>query len=322
LRITFFADHHTYGQLSNNGGTRTILLSQKELERQGHIVDVVASVDKYTWHKHKKPVRSIPKDSQAVIAVSVADIDPMLKKMKKRGIKCRPSVWVRGWPIWTMSEQSIISKLKRLFTIGGRVYVNASWLHHKLTANGIPSYVVFAGMDDWYDMQPDNAYCTVGCLYSKRGTKGWKEFEKLHDILGSGYVCENGTTAELKWVAFGTEKKGPKWLDKYLSNPSKSELEGLYHKAEYWFSPSALEGFHNPPAEAAMCGCLLLCRDIRSGGTQDYATPETAHLWQSVEEAAEYIRNPDWSKVLKCQELIKSTIGTREQAMKKFVEVL
>ena len=148
MRITFFADHHTYGQLANNGGTRTILLSQKELEKQGHIVDVVASVDKFTWFKHKPTVKSIPKDSQAVIAVSVADIDPMLKKMKKRGIKCRPSVWIRGWPLWTMSDYSITSKLKSLFMLhGGRIYVNASWMHHMLTARGIPSYVIFAGMD-------------------------------------------------------------------------------------------------------------------------------------------------------------------------------
>jgi len=126
-----------------------------------------------------------------------------------------------------------------------------------------------------------------------------------------------------EFVGFGMGvPKNNGFLAEYLNNPSHEELRTLYKSCQIWFCPSVLEGFCNIGAEAAVCGCLLVCVDRRESGTQDYATEETAHLFSTLEEAAKHIRNPDWSKVLKCQKLLKEKVGTREQAMKKFVEVL
>ena len=46
-------------------------------------------------------------------------------------------------------------------------------------------------------------------------------------------------------------------------------VDEIYNRSSIFLSPSLAEGFGLPPAEAAACGCALVCTD--SGGVRDYA---------------------------------------------------
>ena len=68
-----------------------------------------------------------------------------------------------------------------------------------------------------------------------------------------------------------------------------------------------------------MCGCLIVCNDKIHNGMSDYANDETAKIFRNEEEM--YDPNYNFSKVEKMQKLIKQKIGTREQCMRRFVEI-
>jgi hypothetical protein len=55
---------------------------------------------------------------------------------------------------------------------------------------------------------------------------------------------------------------------------------------------------------------------------QDYATDETAMLYNTFAEAVECIRNPDFSKVPKMQKVLIDKIGDRKSNMEKLVKIL
>ena len=73
-------------------------------------------------------------------------------------------------------------------------------------------------------------------------------------------------------VLFGKERRKswiPSWME-YRRDPDQQFLVSeIYNKSSIFLSPSLAEGFGLPPAEAAACGCALVCTD--SGGVRDYA---------------------------------------------------
>lgn len=158
----------------------------------------------------------------------------------------------------------------------------------------------------------------IGCQYSSKPRKGWKSFKKLRSLLGDEY----------EYVAFGSEKYSKPWLT-YIQNPSFEELKKLYRSCDIFFAPNKLEGFYNCAAEAALCGCLIVCSSHYSNGMGDYAYPETAVVFDSVGEAAEKIKEIDFSDPLGgwCIKIMKMKsrlleIGNRSKNMKHLVEVL
>jgi hypothetical protein len=96
----------------------------------------------------------------------------------------------------------------------------------------------------------------------------------------------------------------------------------LYSECDIWIATSRLEGFHNPPAEAALCGCCVFVNNNKQNGCGDYATNETSHIYSSVDDLIEKIKCADYSKVIKMQTLIREKIGSRESNMAKLVEAL
>jgi len=100
------------------------------------------------------------------------------------------------------------------------------------------------------------------------------------------------------------------------------ELKELYRSIDIYVAPTELEGFHNVPAEACLCGCLIVCNRRDSNGMGDYATDETAMRYTGWDELLEAIENPNFSKVAKMQKLLKEKIGNREKNMKRFVRLI
>lgn len=289
MKIVFVANHKKWGGLANNGGTKTIIQAAETMEGMGHTVDIVASVDRFTWFKHKPIICKIPKDADAVIAVSVSEIDTALEHSKNA------FWWMRGLETWRMPEEKIIKKASKIRTI-----VNSSWLLKKVPS----AKLCYAGLDVnlWKDYGQRKHPFIVGCLgESKHKTKRYDLCKEIESKTGYNFV--------------------------YLGNRPYSNLHGedlvrFYNMCHVWLAPTELEGFHNVPAEASLCGCLVLCNKRDSNGMGDYATDDTAERYDTTEELLARLKEPDYSKTPRMQAVIKNKIGSKETNMKNFIKII
>lgn len=294
--------------LGNTGGCRTIVKSRDALRRMGHDCDIVATKSKYTWEK-VDVLSAVPR-CDICIAISVLDID----NTRKAPADIR-ALWLRGpeWR-WLMDEKLALEKLARI-----QVVCNSAWLVEYLYDHKINAALCYAGMDiEFWQNTVKKRWKTIGCLYSSRESKQWKDFVSLAKVLGDKY----------QYFAFGLEKCKDAFLNEYYQNPSPDKLRGFYNRCKYWFAPSALEGFHNPPAEALLCGALPVVADLRRGGTADYIQDKVtglryADLAQAVEQI-EQIEVNDFARqsYITMGRTMLQSIGTREQAMERMIKTL
>ena len=209
--------------------------------------------------------------------------------------------------MWKMEEPKIIKTCRKI-----SVLVNSPWLKEELAKHSIKSEFCHAGLDNWCDLNLRQRKTRIGFLYSTVSTKKWSHCEKLASQLGF---------KEYEYVAFGTGKCKKHWLTEYLRNPSFYELQQFYSQCHIWFAPTVLEGWHNPPAEASMCGALVVChRGPRNG--MHYADDRTAMLYETLPEAARSIQRPDYSKVLRMKNHLNRNVGTREKCMERLVKLI
>lgn len=139
MKICFCSLDNYWGGLSNNGGTRTILLSAETLSELGHEVEIVAPVDKFTWFKHKKPLKKIPKRFDAYIAIAITDVPHLMK------IKGKLFYWARPFEGWQTDDSLHI--LDKFVDVGGTILCNSRWQVGKLLLEGIEAHLVYAGLD-------------------------------------------------------------------------------------------------------------------------------------------------------------------------------
>lgn len=287
MKICFVAMHHYWGGLANNGGSKTIIRSAEALRLLGCDVEIAAVNDRHTWIKHPKILKKIPGDADILIANSVSDIDIVLKAKKKFW-------WCRGLELWQASEKRIIEKSKKI-----NVIVNSSWLLKKFP----DAKLCYSGLDlyTWRETRQRNysQKLTIGCLWSRsHKTKRYDIFKKIKKHFGERFNYET-----LK--------------DKF----NDDELVRFYNECDIWLAPTELEGWHNCPAEANLCGCLVICNRLDSNG-MDYATEETAMRFTGFDELLACIENPDFSKVEKMKKVLHNKIGNRENNMKKFIDII
>lgn len=303
MQLTFYAAGHKSG-LDCNGGTRTIIKSAEALRELGHKVDIVAKWDKYTWDEHPAPVTKIPKDTEALIAVSCNDVkDVWMADVPKK------FWWLRALEVWKLPINKIVKRARAVKTI-----VNAQHLRDWFAESGIDAPLCYAGLDKWHDMgmRYKGGKVNIGCLYHDFHDKGWDTFKKLYQVLG---------LKNYNYYGFGAKLHRANWVKKYYANPSKEKLTRLYNTCDIWLCDTKNEGFFNVGSEAGLCGCLLYTNRLPHNGTSDYATEDTAMTFDSFEELYAKIKNPDWGKISKCQERL-CEIGSREKNMERFVEIL
>lgn len=304
---------------SNNGGSRTIILSSQILEDLGHRCDIIGTVDRFTWFDHKPILSYFPSDLDVVI--NIAAVDYTITRQLNVPIK---AAWWRAHESWSVSDYVL-----------GQIYgdtevlniVNSKGLQYKLkTEYDADSVVVYQGIDfDWWrdlktrsDRDGSKSVIRIGCLHTKQPRKRWKDFIELANILG---------TEKYEYVGMGSATPhNKKFLTEFIENANVEQLNKLYSSCHIWFAPTESEGLHNVPMEAALCGCLVVCSDHKLNGMSlDYAFDDkTAMIYEveNIEQAAEKIRNPNWNLVRAMQEYIKVNIGTRVDNMRKMVRYL
>lgn len=322
MRIAFYCNHPYYGGLNNNGGTRTIVRSAATLRSMGHKVDIVACADKYTWEKHPKVRRKLHPETDRIIAASVSDVEGAVRHKPK---KAKVFWWCRLLEAYQMPKSKI---LKRAGMV--EVLVNSQWLRSWFKKNGIPSRIVYQGLDvaDW----TDDGFCAndkpiIGFLLSKKPRKQFYQIKKIVQRLGTsyqyvGFGAKGDLNDEIKM--FITER-----LACFKTNPSHAQLDRLYNMADIWLATSSSEGLHNPPMEAALCGCLLVCNGAPAGGTADYCVGgETGIVYKKndPEDAVLRIRNivheESHSYIDAAKKLVSEKIGTRQIAMERLLEAI
>ena len=316
MNIALCAQHPYWGGLSNNGGSRTILLSCDALNKMGHRAVVVTSSDKYTWHKHEKPVKKIPADTDVCIACSVSDIDTMLAKKPK---KAEAMWWCRLLETYQMPENKIVKRARYVKTL-----VNSEGLQRWFARHGVNTTIAYQGVDAerWIDMGKRGDKPVIGVLMSAKPRKHCDIVEKIVNELGDEY----------DYIGYGAKKDQTRDMHKLISrkfinfktNVGYTDLLIMYNMAHTWVSTSTQEGLHNPPLEAALCGCAVVYPDSELSGCSDYCDDETAWQYEALnyKSACEAIRKADKSKNEKQRQLIANKIGNRLTAMGRMVEIL
>lgn len=303
MKIAFYCDHPVWGQLANNGGTRTILKSAETLRALGHEVDVIATKDKFTWFEHPPCKRTISKGTDWVIAASVSDVHSMRERCKT----LKQAWWMRGMETWQHPKYKIIKRAGKV-----RTFVNSEYQKKWLAENGVATELLYPGYDNWKDRNLRGDKIRIGSLYSDRTTKQFGHFRTLAKELGEDY----------EFVTFGDRNVHEGWIHKHLKKPSHKELEELYSSCHIWFAPTKWEGLHNVPMEAALCGAHIICYNSPANGCWDYLDLEESFVYSVVADAAEYIRR--WNRIClgRTKKKIQDVIGTREHNMKKLVRML
>lgn len=311
MKICFVANDKKWGGLGNNGGSKTIIKSARVLTELGHPTDIVADVDKFTWFKHKRVIQRIPEDVDVVISVSVSEIDYVVKKSPK---KAKKFWWARALETWRMSEKEIVEKARRI-----RLITNSTWLHELFGNYGIKNNLVWPGVDlDFWCRRghEDSGRLNIGFLYHEFHKT--KRYDLCVKLMESRYLNN--------YYSFGVgvpkEKRLLEQYVQHMNQPSWEAIRNLYQNCDIWFAPTELDSFHNPPPEANLCGCLVVCNRKPSNGMIDYATDETAMRYNTWEELLHCIDNPDFSKVAKMQEVLREKIDSREKNMRKMLEVI
>lgn len=302
MRIAFDARR---SGLSNNGGSRTIILSARALSINGNDSYVVSKTNHFSWFPVGEVRSDFVPETDVIVAVhGNLDVIPTLNH----------EIGKKAWYI-RLHEAPIdnykIPNIKKI--------VNSLGLLNEIKQLGVnvESFSVVPqgiDIDNWTDFDNRGKKITIGSLYNPKPRKNWGEFKQLSKLLGDRF----------NYVAFGDYECVDDFLSKYIRRPSLKELVALYNECHVWFSPTMKEGLHNVPMEAALCGCLVMCGNyINNGMIMDYAFDgKTAHVYNDVKDCVNIFNSLDFSLVNNMKDHIRSYVGNRSEAMNKFVRAL
>jgi len=312
MNIVFNALHTG---MADTGGCQSIGESAAVLRDMGHTVSIVTEKNHAKHHKYET-IPELP-ECDLCIGISTADIGSTRKaKATTKALWIRGAEWAFGVP-WFPNRHEFIHKLKKFVDVGGKVLCNSEWLTERLGRYGFTAKTCYVGLDfDFYQDKGVRKPPTVGTLYSKRKSKHYCEFRQLQPYLqsfGMGYK-----TLGLTRDAAGSP------VERFIHG---DELVNFYNACTIWFTPSRLEGFHRVPAEAALCGCLVVGHDQSRGGTDDWLIKnETGYRYRTVDAAAHFIRDLDETNRLRmvanAKRILAEKIGTKQRCMRKLLEAI
>jgi hypothetical protein len=268
----------------------------------GHeVIIVVSEPVKYDWHKIRVKVMSkgIP-DCDAIIASGIHSVDSTVKADVPR-----KAYYIRGYETWRVDEGSLLGSFRRLPCV-----VNSPWLQKHLWKNDIKAELIYPGLDleSFTDIK-DTRHDYVGAIYHKKH-KTKRHADAMQAAAEAGYKL--------------------RLLNKHIKGPNEKDLNAWYNTLKVWFSPTESEGLHNPPMEAGLAGCALVCSDHPRSGIPYARNMETALIYphRNIVDATQCIKRLMESEDLRnrltgqLSYVLRSEIGGREKNMRKFVEYL
>lgn len=118
----------------------------------------------------------------------------------------------------------------------------------------------------------------------------------------------------------------PQWM-RFYKNPTQDSLRRLYNNSSIFLSPSLMEGFPLPPAEAMMCGCAVVASDI--GGHREYIVNEKNALLfspkdinKNVELLLRLIENDEYRCIIAHEGLEDIQKFKWEDSVDKFIKFI
>lgn len=291
--------------LGNNGGSRTILKCGSIMSSFGAEVIMFSNIPSgFTWEEFPN-LKYVYGDRaplcDVVIATGVKSVpNTLISRASKK------FYYIRGFELWQDTEKNLFRSYRKLNCI-----VNSSWLKSKLESNGVKCHLVYNGIDsDKFYKVNDKRCIDIGATFSQsHKTKRHQDALEVASSMGISLQM----------------------LNKNIANSNDKKLNTWYNNIKIWFAPTELEGMHNPPMEASLAGCALVCTDCESGGMGDYAIHEkTALVYpaRNLKVASEYIRRLLDDNNL-CSTLngnmidfLKNKIQSREYNVKKMFEIL
>ena len=286
--------------LGNNGGSRTLIKCAETLLQLGYEVTLWCSANNYKWSKIRVSITPKMPKCDVIIATGYGSVPTTVAAKVKQKF-----YYIRGFELWRASEKQLLHSYGSLNCI-----VNSEWLQKYMRSKGISAHLVYPGVDfDIFGKDTDNRENILGGLYSKRhATKRHEDVIKVGKYLGYQVLL----------------------LNRDIVNPAPSTLRDFYNRIKVWLSPSELEGLHNCPLEAALCGSSLVATDHRNGGVSDYAIGENSALIypaRQLEIAGQCVKRLMEDSNLRArlgdnmQRLLKDKIGSRKHNMKKLVKI-
>lgn len=289
--------------LANNGGSRTLIRCLEVLRGLGHDAFFHSGRSYYTWHK--ADIKLIGGKTHPPCDVSIATGVNSAKAVSNFTGGKRV-YYVRGLELWKADERVLLDS----FRMVDHVFVNSEWLLKYMHSHAISATLQYPGLDWHWFKNLERGRSDVGAMmHNKHRTKRSIDAVKVEELLGR-----------------------PIWyLNRHIKNADSPTLNVWYNSLKTWLAPTELEGLHNPPMEAALAGCALVCSDCPRNGMHDYAiNGETALIYpaRDVKEAANCVEALDNNEKLRVRlnsnlvDLLRNKMGTREERMLEFVSRL
>lgn len=290
--------------LANNGGSRTLVRCVETMRSIGIPAFFYCGKSHYTWHD--ADIECVGGDKHPKCDITIATGFNSWKSVAR--YKGRRAAYIRGYELWKAPEPKLLESFR---SIDGALFANSQWIADRLKDKGFDCTVQYPGLDEhwFYDMGGERPL-RVGALRNNRhGTKRIKDIDKLGGRLGFEILQ----------------------LNRHIKKPNSVRLNKWYNDLKVWFAPTELEGLHNPPIEAALAGCALVCTDHPRGGMLDYAIHgETALVYpaRDIKKAEEYVRLLLDDEALRrtlntnLVNKLRAVMGSREERMREFVDRL
>jgi glycosyltransferase involved in cell wall biosynthesis len=225
--------------------------------------------------------RYIP-DADFIIACPVETAFFVNSYRNKKGKKY---YFIQHFEDWTIPPQEV----EKSWKLPLKKIVIAKWLQEIAVRLGESAIYIPNGLDF--------SFFKVIIPFHDRPMKSILFLSHYLDIKGTKYALDAVLKIKERYPetvisSFGIDKKPnsfPAFIN-YYQNPSQEKLRLLYNQSQLFISPSLAEGWPLPPAEAMLCGCLVIATDI--GGHNEYIVHSGNGLLckpQSSESIAEKI---------------------------------
>lgn len=194
--------------------------------------------------------------------------------------------------------------------------VIAEWLYEKGLELGVPSDEMIH-IPNGLELQNyrliyniESRPLRVSMLYHNAEFKGASDGLKVLQLLKESFP-------HIKAVLFGTPPRPsflPKWIE-YYQNPSQDKLvTDIYNGSSIYLSPSWIEGWGLPSAEAMACGCAVVSAD--NGGIRDFGINGKTVLLAPVNNPKSLAEQVE--KLIKDDQLRISIAKAGHENIKKF----